>query len=446
MAHAHDHDHNHDHTHDTDTYYLDQLCMIGITGAFAGICLTLYFFNSGMLNLLLNDQFHLMVLAAGVALLFVVLVRAAILWKAVGNKPAGPAHAHEHHHLHEHGDHHHADEHHHHEHCGHDHHHEEHLQQAVQLAPSPAPPALATHSHDHDHDHSHTPGDGHEHGWAPWRYVVLLVPLMLYLLGLPNKALPLGSAGAINVNREAMLAARLIGMGETPLAQTVFAGTMTLNVDEHVAPVFVDSNQVSVASLKPGMKVWMKLVVDNKVVGNKGAAAVWATNSSGSPAPSPDVPWMPMGVVKAVNPSEKTVTVAAAVDSQTDETFDLEATEYIAFKQLEQLAFDARSREEYGKKKVQVIGQFVPFPGSDHYFSLSRLRIQCCGADAIQLNVPIQCRESVTGYRKQDWVRVTGRIEFREHPGRPGAFGTILIVNRRNNIVPTNPDPDPYVR
>ena len=45
--------HDHDHAHDTDTYYLDQLCMIGLTGAFAGICLTMYFLNRQMLTLLL---------------------------------------------------------------------------------------------------------------------------------------------------------------------------------------------------------------------------------------------------------------------------------------------------------------------------------------------------------------------------------------------------------
>src|SRR5207302_8246377 len=27
----------------------------------------------------------------------------------------------------------------------------------------------------------------HDHGWAPWRYVVILVPIILFLLGLPDK-------------------------------------------------------------------------------------------------------------------------------------------------------------------------------------------------------------------------------------------------------------------
>src|SRR5262249_42131137 len=41
-----------------------------------------------------------------------------------------------------------------------------------------APPA---HGHSHSHGHSHAHGD-HEHAGAPWRYVVLLLPVVLYVL------------------------------------------------------------------------------------------------------------------------------------------------------------------------------------------------------------------------------------------------------------------------
>ncbi|HYV39194.1 MAG TPA: hypothetical protein VE988_26135, partial [Gemmataceae bacterium] len=340
----------HDHSHDTDTYYLDQLCMVGITGAFAGICLTLYFFNTDMLKLLLQDDFHPLILAAGVTLLIVTLVRAAVLWRAAGKKSAAHVHdhAHEHHHhdhAHDHHDHAHCDHDHHHEHveahdhhhhhgeaCGHDHHHE-HIQPAVATYHSPALPMVA-----HDHGHAHDSDDGHDHGWAPWRYVVLLVPMMLFLLGLPNKAMPLGNPGTGDVSQEAAQAARLVGLYANPLSQASYGAALLLQADDRVAPIFVDNNQVSVGSLEPGMKVWLKLVVDDKVVGKKGVKEVWATRDSGSPAASKDVPWTPMGVVKKVNAKENTLTVAPTVDSQAEETFDLEATVYIEFKQLEQIA------------------------------------------------------------------------------------------------------------
>src|SRR5262249_48729445 len=74
---------------------------------------------------------------------------------------------HDHHHDHDH-----AHEHHHH----HDHEH------------GPG----CDHEHHHEHEHVHAaaaPGDddGHEHGWGPWRYAVLLLPVVLFCLHLPNE-------------------------------------------------------------------------------------------------------------------------------------------------------------------------------------------------------------------------------------------------------------------
>src|SRR5205823_5571081 len=135
----------------------------------------MYFLNRTMLSILLKEDFFPFILGAGIVLLLVTLVRAAVLWREAGKRPAAPVH--HHHHDHDHGHDHH---HHHGEACGHDHshegcdHHNEHGE-----------PVAAGHHHDHDHDHGHHhhehgegEGDGHDHGWAPWRYVILLIPLM----------------------------------------------------------------------------------------------------------------------------------------------------------------------------------------------------------------------------------------------------------------------------
>ena len=58
------------------------------------------------------------------------------------------------------------------------------------------------HAHAHAHgseecgdDHAHAEDDKpaevevHDHGWAPWRYMVLAVPVFLYFLGLPRDGL-----------------------------------------------------------------------------------------------------------------------------------------------------------------------------------------------------------------------------------------------------------------
>jgi hypothetical protein len=187
QAHAHDHMHNHDHEHgqDTDTYFLDQLCLIALSGAFAGVCLTLYFWQPQMLELMLAQPFHKFVLWSGIALAVLVVIRAVALWQEAGQQWNRHDHAYGHEHVLEHA---------------HSHHH-----------------------HDHAHEHDHVHADcGHDHGWAPWRYVVLLLPIMLYLVGLPSKLPPVqGStvAVALDLNEEAQAYAAMVGLGAAPLEQ-----------------------------------------------------------------------------------------------------------------------------------------------------------------------------------------------------------------------------------
>jgi hypothetical protein len=171
----------HTHHHEDDgSYYMEQVCTIAISALLGLVAVLLY--TSGKLNLLLNAKLHWTVLAGGIALLILAAVRALAVWLPAGRKQAA-AHDHEHEHAHDrdhgHCDHDHAHGHHHdHGHCDHDHDHDhEH-----------AHTAGVAHSHEgegagagHDHDH------GHEHGWAPWRYAVLMLPVVLFFLGLPNE-------------------------------------------------------------------------------------------------------------------------------------------------------------------------------------------------------------------------------------------------------------------
>ena len=46
------------------------------------------------------------------------------------------------------------------------------------------------------HDHGH---DGHDHGWAPWRYAVLLLPVAIYFV-VPLEALSSTGGSAIDVD------------------------------------------------------------------------------------------------------------------------------------------------------------------------------------------------------------------------------------------------------
>jgi hypothetical protein len=282
-----------------------------------------------------GSMFQDFVVWSGFALLGLVLLRAVTLWIAVGKKaPAGAC-------GHDHGDHHHHEGA-----CDHDH---------------------AHHHHDHDHGHSHAHGPahshaachaGHEHGFAPWRYIVLLVPIILFLLGLPNQG-PKATAHDVaitGVSTEAAPAfAAVVGMGPLPLPQLVVAA-------------------------------------------------------------------------------------AAAGDASTGTVAGMD------FKSLETVAQDDFSRKEWKGKMVRVVGQFGPMQTrNDHIFSLVRFRIQCCAADAVAFRIPVLSRESVAGIPANQWVDVTGRVEF-QRKSDGGGYMTVLIVPRRQHIVLTNPDPNPYIQ
>ncbi len=210
-----DHDHKHDdHSHDGDTYFIDQFCMVGLSGAFGVICLCMYFWQTGMLNLLLGAQFHLFVLASGFTLVGIALFRGYLLWTT----PAPAPHAHHHDHAHAGHEHDHAT-------CGHDHSHEN---------ANEHDHATCGHDHSHDHaKHGHSHGDhdasDHDHDWAPWRYVVAMLPIMLFLLGMPNKG-PQARAEDVKTQadftQEAIEMVRIAASGTDPFVKLGAIGAL----------------------------------------------------------------------------------------------------------------------------------------------------------------------------------------------------------------------------
>jgi hypothetical protein len=155
---AHDHEHVHD-----QNYYLDQICTVAVSGLLGGMGLLASYNDIFGKFVILSGQFTLWVMIGSVALLAMAVIRGATLWIQVGKSKAGSvAHSHEHH------DHDHKHDHDHmHEHGPSDHKHEH-------------GPGC---DHEHaEHDHAHGPADDHSHDFAPWRYAVLLLPLMLSAL------------------------------------------------------------------------------------------------------------------------------------------------------------------------------------------------------------------------------------------------------------------------
>jgi hypothetical protein len=357
--HPHGHPHTHDHDHDDgDTYYLDQICMVAISGAFGAICLALYILNAlappdgqAMLKLLLGPQFHLFVLFSGIALVAIALIRGVILWRQAGS----PAHAHSHEHGHEHGhEHEHSHDHDHiHEHghgncCGHDHPHE-HAHEHEHHH---------DHGHGHDHHHDHEAAD-HSHGWAPWRYVLLLVPIILFLLGLPNKG---PEARAVEVHLDTWQeAASFSGM---------------------IASAPVQESQ---------LLTWV--------------AKLYMLEGDAEPAEFKEV-----------------------LDYATKKP-------------------DLVDKVKKGEvKTITVRGQYALSPGNEHVFTLQRYRIQCCGADALPVPIPVVTRDRLsdrTDLKHNDWVKVTANVDFQNMGGRPV---TVLRVMSPRGIEKCQPAANPYIQ
>jgi hypothetical protein len=190
------HDHHHHHEGEQNAYYLEQIFTIAICGAIGGVAIMLWYGNKLWW---LADRFHPWLLGGGFALLALVVIRAIAVWRSVDTQDAVDAldadpHDHSHH---EHApgeacDHDHSH--------GHVHSHEPASGQITEQVPVHSHGYSLGHDHAHGHDHGHDHDHGHHHGWAPWRYVILLLPVLLYFLNLPNKGFSTQHGGGVDLS------------------------------------------------------------------------------------------------------------------------------------------------------------------------------------------------------------------------------------------------------
>jgi hypothetical protein len=118
--------------------------------------------------------------------------------------------------------------------------------------------------------------------------------------------------------------------------------------------------------------------------------------------------------------------------------------EPVDYKTLEGMS-GASDRRAYWKNKViEVRGQYAPMGGSEQLFNLVRQKISCCANDAVQLNVPMVSIENIRDVKHADWVKVTGRVDFRQQAN--GSYYTVVIISRASDIVKCDPDPNPYIQ
>jgi hypothetical protein len=402
----------HTHGNDRSTYYMEQLCTIGICGLLGGVAVMLYYQN--ILRFILAEYLHVYVLGSGLVLLGLVALRALGLWWTAGTLATN----HEHVHCHEHGhDHEHDHTHVHGEEHGHEHHHG------------------CDHDHAHEHGLVHTHDCGHEHSWNPGRYIVLLLPIVLYFLHLPNAGFT-ASGSSINVNdldpsaagkyventglqitkasgRDGIHVVSVVADGPAAKAG-IKAGDLITQIKRDKEEAGKSPNQPEVTSLKD-------LSVDEAV-----------TKLKGKPQTKIHLTIERTGETK---PAEIELTRAADVIP-------------LEFNTLQGAAYTPGSRQFYEGKVVQLVGQYSP-GRNDRTFTLVRFKITCCAADARQLNVVIQldpqARGSLSHIKALEWVKVTGRITFARRKDRD-EYVTMLIVGSPDDVKVTDPDPRYYLQ
>lgn len=398
---AHTHAHN-----EEQTYYLDQLCTIGVCALLGGVCVVLWL--RGALGLL-ADPFHLAVLLGGVALLAVAALRGVTLWTSFSRSGAHHGHTHAHAHDHDHaedGGH----EHHHHE---HEHHHQEHVHAG--------------------HDH------GHDHGWNPIRYVFLLVPIVLFLVRMPSQAfnerfrnfLTQYEAGKLG-NEDLQL--RLIG-------KTIDTLGLQINKETADDPLQVVRVVKDGAAEEAGVKA-----------GDVIAAIALDTDDEGKALAKPEVLQARElaldEAAKKLRGKPKTKVRLTLAGAEEESPREVELTrkvviQNLGFKELERAAFNAAARQAYEGMTVSLRGQFVP--RTPKAFSLIRVKITCCAADAIPLNVVItldaNSPDTVADLQPMTWIEVVGQVTFHKRPDRDEYLPVLYVASRAEGIRPTDAEP-----
>lgn len=406
--------HTHEHTHDHTNYYIEQVCTIGICGALGAVAIMMY--SRNMLSIVLDPKFHPFVLYAGITLLIMVAIRAVSVWQSVGR--GNVEHIHENDHSHAHGqecDHH---DHSHGEACDHGHAHEHHHDH--------------DHAHAHGHSHDHAHGHDHDHSWNPWRYAVLLLPVVLYFLNLPNQGFSADWLKSRGLNLDSLVQTNNPNYSPELGIQLANVGTGdSAKVDRVNSDTPAESGGVQVGDVvthftrdydSSGRRLEKPETIETR-----GLSAEDVVQKMAGPAGSK----ITLTIQREGQSEPLTVVL-----KRDERVIDLE------FKELERAALNAGARDHYTGRRGRLKGQFSP-SAKDKVFTLIRLKMTCCAADVIPLQAKIEAPESVAQYQANEWVEVEGKIRFDKGPDK---FIPVLTILSMDKLKKSTPESDLYVR
>lgn len=96
-------------------------------------------------------------------------------------------------------------------------------------------------------------------------------------------------------------------------------------------------------------------------------------------------------------------------------------------------------RKDLEHKNLETIGQYLPANGSERgHFTLTRLFVICCSADAQPINVTVETSALSplpSDLKEMAWLAVVGTVRF-EHPEQPVALPVITAASIRQIPVP----------
>jgi hypothetical protein len=395
----------HTHSEDRTTYYMEQLCTIAICGLLGGVAVMLYYQN--LLRFILADYLHPWVLGSGIALLGLVVLRALGLWQSTATLAVNHGHAHENCHDH------HQD--HEHEHSPHD--------------------LDCGHEHERETGVAHAHDCGHEHGWNPGRYIVLLLPIVLYFLHLPNAGF---SAAGVSINAN--------DLDQASSGKYVENTGLQITKDAVRDAIQVVSVVTDGPASKAGIKSGDLIHQITRETDDDGKALAKLDSASFKGLPVEDA----VKKLKGKPGSRAKLTVEHPDEGKTEDIELVRRADIIPLEwnALQSAAYTPASRQYYSGKVVQLLGQYSP-GRNDRTFTLVRFKMTCCAADAQPLPVVImldpQSTENLSHLKALEWVKVTGRIEFKKRTDRD-EYVTVLIVASPKDVQGTEAPPNPYLQ
>ena len=109
------------------------------------------------------------------------------------------------------------------------------------------------------------------------------------------------------------------------------------------------------------------------------------------------------------------------------------------FQELEMARFSPDARGYFEGRTCTLKGMLWPI--SDKEFTLFKMKMACCRADAVPLKIHIVSPELLAAdLNARDWVEVTGEIQFRQVPGKAD-FLTVMQLSDKSGVKKTEPSP-----